>query len=242
MSVQKVVGGPNPTDVREAQARRVLEVQSAKPEVLLGMTNEDGIVRAVQGEFPIKPYGYNAYDQTYATKLNYAKATNNWVVPFTERDAAYVESKQAEEAALTKDRYIASQFDLTRQSERNRLDEMYPEYFNRRMELVKAKAAIQLKYAQLRLRGCKTKEDLDFAHAVSSGAIMVSGDPLWYPDAKVAGADRNTRGYFSVLSALAPYDGPTYENADPYEDNANYGRGDHLFPFRPASAPTIRDR
>ena len=178
MSLQQVAGGPSPAAIAETRA-------NAK--AASGVSGKYGVVDGSDqagNEFPYVPFAPDAYDDTAMYKAKFAAAANvgeNWVVPFTEQDASYLKRQRDQIENADFDRWVMQKFDLNDPAQLFLFQQIAPEQFQRRMDLIDYQQNIVTKYAKNRLMGPRTMEDLKFEWLVETGRIELPKGPIWDP-------------------------------------------------------------
>lgn len=226
MMPQKVPGGPNYAE--GAQLRETSKQASIMKEgVQLSQTSTS---------FPVLPYPYDPYTEIYDTKSQFASNAGglNWNVPFTEKDAQYVMSQKTKENQFNFDRWVELKYDITDPAQAIMLQQIAPELFERKEELIKYKSDLSLKYAQLRLRGPRTIDDLKLEFMVEQGFITLPSTPLH--DATVQAGDRDATlraGWWSVFNLRKAFTPNPNNRADIYGNPLLLQRGMGLHRYMP---------
>lgn len=136
-------------------------------------------------DYPLVATPHDPYDNVAAMKMqvgNMAPA-NNWVVPFTEQDAAYNERKRIMDEQAKFDAWVTQKYDLTDPAQNNMLQQIAPTLFSRREEVINNLQALVSRYASIRLRGAKSEDDLRFQWLIDTGRIKMPQGPIWDPRA-----------------------------------------------------------
>lgn len=169
---------------------------------------------AASNEFPIVPVPKDPYDDTAHIKQIYAQQAqgNNWVVPFEQSDAQYLLRKRNYEEKAEFDAWIMQKYDITNPAENLMLQNIAPELFKRREEIIDNQQALVSAYAKTRLRGAKSLADLELQWLIDTGRIELPKGPIWNPRAwrenQIAGsgltdAEWNKRRYeFGLFSPI----------------------------------------
>lgn len=132
-------------------------------------------------EYPLVATRKDPYDNVAAMKTQVGNANNNWVVPFTEADAAYNERKRiADEQALF-DTWLMQKYNLADPAQNNMLQQIAPSLFDRREEVINNMQNLITRYSQIRLRGAKSEDDLRFQWLIDTGRLQLPGGPIWDP-------------------------------------------------------------
>jgi len=127
-------------------------------------------------EFPIVPVPKDPYDDTANIKSQYAdadKAGGNWVVPFDQADAQYLLRKRDAQEKAQFDAWVMQKYDITDPAQNMMLQNIAPELFQRREEVIDSQQALVSAYAKMRLRGAKSLSDLELEW-LDGGAFTAS--------------------------------------------------------------------
>lgn len=178
MSLKQVAGGPSPAAIKETRTNaKAASGVSGKYAVV------DGSDQA-SNEFPIVPFAPDAYDDVADIKRTFADspaAGNNWVVPFTEQDANYVRRQRDQMENADFDRWVMQKFDLEDPAQLFLFQQIAPEQFQRRMDLIDYEQNLVTKYAKMRLMGPRSLDDLKFEWLIESGRVELPKGPIWDP-------------------------------------------------------------
>lgn len=178
MSLQQVAGGPSPAAIAETRANaKAASGVSGKYAVV------DGSDQA-SNEFPVVPFAPDAYDDTAMYKALFSRAANageNWVVPFTEQDAAYLKRQRDQMENSDFDRWVMQKFNLEDPAQLFLFQQIAPEQFQRRMDLIDYEQNLVTKYAKMRLMGPRSLEDLKFEWLIETGRVELPKGPIWDP-------------------------------------------------------------
>ena len=162
--MQKIAGGPTPQGVEMmragAQAGQVGQSRRYH-------WQHPADSQAAKTEFPIVPVAPDAYDDVANIKSQYAAVgavaggnQSNWVVPFEQSDAAYLLRKRDAEEKAQYDRWLQQKYNLADPAQNMMLQNIAPQLYQRREEVIDANQDLVTRYAKIRLRGAKTEEDL----------------------------------------------------------------------------------
>lgn len=234
MSLQQVAGGPSPAAIAETRANaKAASGVSGKYAVV------DGSDQAAN-EFPYVPFAPDAYDDTAMYKAAFSdgtKAGSNWVVPFTEQDASYLKRQRDQMENADFDRWVMQKFDLEDPAQLFLFQQIAPEQFQRRMDLIDYQQNLVTRYAKNRLMGPRTMEDLKFEWLIETGRVELPKGPIWDPvqwmsrqlgvDDPVSRHDWAKRGYASSTRFMAGMFSPLrYLNEDQVGWQPTENRGD----------------
>lgn len=140
---------------------------------------------ASSNEFPIVPVPKDPYDDVANIKYVYAQqdAGKNWVVPFDQSDAQYMLRKRNAQEKAEFDAWIMQKFDITDPAQNLMLQNIAPELFQRREEVIDSQQALVSAYAKMRLRGAKSLSDLELEWLIETGRVELPQGPIWNPKA-----------------------------------------------------------
>lgn len=229
-SLSQVPGGPT-----KAQSRRF-----AGPGPGAGVSGKYTTVNqpasARSNEFPIVPFAPDKYDTLASIKQAVGDDDNDafgnkWMVPFTDADAQYLLRQQAQVKNANYERWLWQQYDVTDPAQAWIFQQIAPEQFEKRKQLILYNQNLATKYALLRLYGVKTEEDLMLKYLVETKQIELPKGPIWDPkkwmaaqsglsEAEYLGDDgkekwegRYKAGLFSALRYPTPSGVGYYPNA-----------------------------
>jgi hypothetical protein len=182
MSLKQVSGGPSPAAIAETRTNaKAASGVSGKYAVVQGSDQ-------APNEFPYVPFAPDTYDDTADIKETFARsaaaggaAGDNWVVPFTEQDAAYVKRQRDQVENADFDRWVMQKYDLNDPSQLFLFQSIAPDQFQRRMDLIDYQQNLVTKYAKMRLMGARSLEDLKFEWLIETGRIELPKGPIWDP-------------------------------------------------------------
>lgn len=138
-------------------------------------------------EFPIVPVPKDPYDDKANIKSQFAVQPsdpafdNRWMVPFTDADAAYLERKRDAQEKAQFDAWVMQKYDITNPAENLMLQNIAPELFQRREEVIDQHQALVSAYAKTRLRGAKSLSDLELEWLIETGRVTLPEGPIWNP-------------------------------------------------------------
>lgn len=141
---------------------------------------------AYDNEYPIVPFAPDRYDTLASIKQSVASDANaafgrKWMVPFTNEDAQYMLRQQAQVQNSNYERWLWQQYDVTNPAEAWIFQQIAPEQFEKRKQLILYQQNLATKYALLRLYGVKTEEDLMLKYLVETRQIELPKGPVWDP-------------------------------------------------------------
>lgn len=136
-----------------------------------------------RNEYPTVKTPVDAYDDTANIKSQYAQqaAGTNWVVPFEQSDAQWLLRKRDVEENAAFESWVMQKFNITDPSQNLMLQQIAPELYRRREELIMSQQDLASRYAKLRLRGAKTLDDLRFEWLIETQRISLPKGPIWDP-------------------------------------------------------------
>lgn len=182
--MSKIPGGPTPMGVAQMRvgAKEGTVGTSQRYHWQKGIDTEQA-----KTEFPIVPVGPDPYDDIAHMKEQYANARGagntdtNWVVPFEQSDAAYLMRKRDQEEKAQFDAWVTQKFDLTDPAQNMMLQQIAPELYQRREEVIDTQQALVSRYAKMRLRGAKNLDDLYLEWLIETNRIDLPKGPIWDP-------------------------------------------------------------
>lgn len=123
-------------------------------------------------------------------------------------DLKVIEDIERQKQTNSFESFVASYFDLSDPATAKLVEDMMPEYYEKRQESIEHQAELQKQLALIDLRGVKTKQDLMVLYLLQTGAIPMPEGALFEPK-KWAHRDRdftrgilNPRRYFNVASGV----------------------------------------
>ena len=138
-------------------------------------------------EYPIVPFRQDPYDDYANVKGQFAQiqganqTKSNWVVPFTDQDAAYELRKRTDDEQAQFDAWLLQKYDLTDPAQNNMLQSIAPSLFQRREEVIDSQQDLITRYSKIRLRGAKSEDDLRFQWLLDTGRLSLAKGPIWDP-------------------------------------------------------------
>ncbi len=139
-----------------------------------------------QNEFPIVPVPKDPYDDTANIKSVFGDGNqvgNNWVVPFDQADAQYLLRKRDAQEKAQFDAWVMQKYNIADPAQNMMLQNIAPELFQRREEVIDSQQALVSAYAKTRLRGAKSLSDLELEWLVETGRLELPKGPIWNPAA-----------------------------------------------------------
>lgn len=179
----QVPGGPTPAGVAQLGGDAQMNVKGPSFKYNWSIPRRDP--RSTT-EYPLVATPGDAYDDIAFYKEQFSQGGvagvgNNWVVPFEQSDAAYLRRKRdaAEKAAF--DVWVNQKFDLADPAQNIMLQNIAPELYKRREEIIDQQQDLVSRYAKLRLRGAKSLEDLQFEWMIETNRVELPQGPIWNP-------------------------------------------------------------
>ena len=128
-------------------------------------------------EFPYQPFARDPYDNI----ANIKKQAGAMQVVFDKDDAEYLLRQRAQVENADYDRWVMQKYDLTDPAQNFLMQQIAPDQFQRRLDLIDYQQSLVSKYARIRLLGAKSSEDLKFEWMVETGRIQLPQGPVWNP-------------------------------------------------------------
>jgi hypothetical protein len=122
---------------------------------------------AVEGE--VDAYGRRAAVQLLGIPPNQVQRT----LPITDQDIDYVHRWEAQQQEFMFDKWIMSQFDMSKPAERDRVMKLFPRYHQRQKALVDSKLALMKKWIEIQMFGIRSEDDGRFLFNVYAGVIQL---------------------------------------------------------------------
>jgi len=145
------------------------------------------IANGPANEAEVDAYGRRAAVQLLGIPPNQVQRT----LPITDQDIDYVHRWEAQQQEFMFDKWIMSQFDMTKPAERDRVMKLFPRYHQRQKALVDSKLALMKKWIEIQMFGIRSEDDGRFLFNVYAGVVQL---PQGYHD------------YTALTSALNPLD------------------------------------
>ena len=139
---------------------------------------------AASNDFPVVPTRHDGYDDVANIKSQFADgavAGTNWVVPFTSEDASYEMRKRDDQENALFEQWVMNKYDITDPSQNLMLQNIAPELFKRREEVIDSQQQMVTRYAKLRLRGAKSLDDLRIQWMIETGRLTLPKGRIWDP-------------------------------------------------------------
>jgi len=142
--------------------------------------------------------------QDYSRWLKSDANLNTLYVP-TEDDINVLLRKDQEKELLNFETFIQEYFDLSNPIHQKLVRELYPNYFERRLDVIRETLSLQERIAKIKLLGMQTKEDVFFVYGLMNGDIKLPNDVVFNLDKKVDDpAKAFQRGFFNFKKWAQP--------------------------------------
>jgi len=115
------------------------------------------------------------YAEGRAGGVNLGKAVLN------DSDLKVIEDIERQKQTNSFESFVASYFDLSDPATAKLVEDMMPEYYEKRQESIEHQAELQKQLALIDLRGVKTKQDLMVLYLLQTGAIPMPNGALFEP-------------------------------------------------------------
>lgn len=155
-----------------------------------------------QIDFPVKISAPDPDD--HIMELKQQAASRGASGPFGQvhadrEDFMWADRKRQQIERFNYENFIARSFDLSNPADQQRLEKIFPDYYEKREAEIEQQAELQKTLALIRLRGAQSKKDFTIAYGILSGRIPKPTGALWQPESwsskDVKGSF--TRGIFS---------------------------------------------
>jgi hypothetical protein len=230
-NLKKVAGGPNPSDIQS--------INDAAHNAMAGNNYVVNNPNQQSTEFPYIPFAQDQYDDIANIKRQFVAGGAEAVVSLDKDDAEHLLRQRAQVENADFDRWLMAKYDLTDPAQNFLMQQIAPQQFQRRLDLIDAQQSMVSKYARMRLMGPKDLNDLKFEWLIETGRVQLPKGPIWDPVAWMTaqtGAPNNTMarvdamaqryqaGLFSPLGWLTEDnagDGPNMANRFDIRGNPN---------------------
>lgn len=122
----------------------------------------------------------------------------------TEDDINVIMRKDAEQRLVGFEAFLEKFFDLKNPIHQKILNDVYPQYYDRRLEIINDNLKLQEKMARLKLYGPQTQEDIFFLFALWQGDITIPTSLASSLDEKTFDEAKYARGMFNAKKWAAP--------------------------------------
>jgi len=178
-----------PTGPTQQQAGAFVGAEMAmQPEALQRVKRGGVDLDADSNNFPASQYPWSAMEDSQMQLKAAVVGGENFTakpvdVQYTlgPEDFAYYKSKQDAEEFAAFERWVQLQFDFKSPAEVDRFAKMFPEYFERRLAVLKNVSDANLRYAQIQLTGAQSADDYLYLWMAQSNRIPLITGALWEP-------------------------------------------------------------
>jgi len=115
----------------------------------------------------------------------------------TDADLEVFEDYERQKQRISFEQWLAHQFDLNDPATAKLVEDMMPEYFDKRMEAIEHQAELQKNLAMIRLRGPRSKTDMMLLYLLSTGQLQLPAGAIFEPDKWSYDSKDLTRGLFN---------------------------------------------
>lgn len=122
-------------------------------------------------------------------------------------DVEFLETKRKEEMNLAFDQWLVRRVNLDQPENARWIQEIYPDFYDRRERFIDDKINVEAALAKIRLRGVKDQNDLKLLFAVNTGLVQPSTRTMFAAAAPVAGTDYQ-QGMLSMAGWFGARTGP----------------------------------
>lgn len=123
----------------------------------------------------------------------------------TEDDINVLLRKDQEKELLNFETFIQEYFDLSNPIHQKLVRELYPNYFERRLDVIRETLSLQERVAKIKLLGMQTKEDVFFVYGLMNGDITLPEEVVFNLDKKqIDPTTRFVRGAFNYKKWAQP--------------------------------------
>lgn len=207
--------------------------------------------------YPYKPLPTDPYDSEWNIRREISVPGSQMVssarpLPWTEEEIDYLRRKRDAEEYAAFQSWLGTKFPITDPANRDLLKKIVPEYFSVRAANLREQINLSARYANLRLVGPETEDDLLLIYEVETGRVKLPDGPFHDPMAwmrneynitnqandlgvvmsRIASANsrRYQAGLFSPFRLLTYTDAPFAPNADNMSDGWGDSRNSALGP------------
>lgn len=172
--LKKVAGGPDIANINSINEA----AKNAEAGNNYVVTNP---VSQSSNEFPYVPFARDDYDDVANIKRQFQQGGAKAVVTLDKDDANYALRQRAQVENADFDRWVMLKYDLADPAQNFMMQQIAPDQFQRRLDLIEAQQSLVSKYARLRLMGPKKLDDLKFEWMVETGRVQLPKGPIWDP-------------------------------------------------------------
>jgi hypothetical protein len=153
-------------------------------------------------DFPVRVSAPDPDDHIMELKMNAAREGARG--PFGQvhadtEDFRWADRKRQQIERINYENFIAKSFDLSNPADQQRLEKIFPDYYEKREAEIEQQAELQKTLALIRLRGAQTKKEYQTVYAMMTGRIPIPTGALWQPESWSSHDLKGsfTRGIFS---------------------------------------------
>lgn len=150
--------------------------------------------------FPAQYYARPESERAIGLKQDYIRHLNDWHpglnarYDVTQQEIDALVRRYNEVDLLNFEKHISSWFNVQDPTHQRLINELYPQYFERRLDQIEANLEVQRRIAHLRLLGPRNADDLRFAYFLETGVIEKPQRPVF--ETAMADTDKQ-RGLFN---------------------------------------------
>lgn len=155
-------------------------------------------------------------------------ATSERPAPISDWEVESILGKRAQFEVAKEEEWFqnAFSFDASNPVQQRWAQQVFPEYFQRREQIIDQQAELQKAIAKLKLRGAHTREELDLVYGLSSGRVKLPDKPLWQLTGTPMDNDAVKRGIWNPRrNAITESRGWTNARGTPFITKALEGQG-----------------
>jgi len=115
----------------------------------------------------------------------------------TEADIDALQDLEAQKQRISFEQWLANYFDMNDPATAKLVEDMMPEYYEKRMEAIEHQAELQKNLALIRLRGPKNKTDLSILYLASTGKLPLPQGAVHDPQSWSHTSRHLTRGLWN---------------------------------------------
>jgi hypothetical protein len=172
--LRKVPGGPNPADTQ------ALTDQAKESSYGSNYVISNG-ARQASNEYPFIPFARDDYDDIANVKRQFAIGGAQRVVTLDSEDAEHALRQRAQIEKVNFDNWVMTKYDMSDPAQNFLMQQIAPDQFKRRADLIEAQQNLVTKYALIRLHGAKNISDLKLQWMIETGRTELPKGPIWDP-------------------------------------------------------------
>jgi hypothetical protein len=153
-------------------------------------------------DFPVQLNKPNKQSTRLQNKAEYVANRGNGGPNFgeiraTEADIEVLQEIEKRKQEVSFESWLANYFDMNDPATAKLVEDMMPEYYEKRMEAIEHQAELQKNLALIRLRGPKNKQDLMVLYLAATGKLPVPSGGVHQPDKWSSDGANLVRGIWS---------------------------------------------